>query len=213
MLDVAGMDEVSAGISNMVRHGHNKIPPTGAAELLTESEKYLKEKLIKGQLFLNTAEAIFKLNIPVSILHSHDHIGHDTETKLILDCGHELLKKKGQRQEFSVYPCKGTSISYVKVRSLDNLIKQLSKDFDVLKFYGGTNGSQDCDAADYLHKMLENDIRNGHADVSSMWDFSWNEKTFAFLEKDDLVKDLEKHILNGLLDEVTRNLLQIAVSA
>ncbi|XP_071922785.1 uncharacterized protein [Coffea arabica] len=212
-IQLTGMDEVSRGISNVVRRDHTRIPPTGAAELLTESEKHLKEKLIKGQLFLNTAEAIFKLNIPVSILHGHDHIGRDTETKLILDCGYELLKKKGQRQEFSVYPCKGMSISYIKVRSLDNLVKQLSKDFDVLKFYGGTIGSQDCDAADYLHKMLEKDFRNWHADVSSMWDFGWNEKTFAFLEKDDLVKDLEKHILNGLLDEITRNLLHIAVSA
>ncbi|KAL3514632.1 hypothetical protein ACH5RR_027349 [Cinchona calisaya] len=196
------------GIHKIVHHEHKKILPSIAAEQLTESEKHLKEELIKGQLFLNTAEAIFKLNIPVSILHVNDHIAQDAETKLILDCGYELLKKKGQRQEL-VYPC--MSIISVKVRSFDDLIKQLSKDFDMIKFYGGKNGSQECDAADYLHKMLEKDIQNGSADVSSMWDFNWNKKTFAFPEMDDLVKDLEKHLINALLDEVTRDLLYIVI--
>lgn len=210
ILHDAGIHEVSTGICNLVPNEHKKIPL--AAQLLTESQKHLKEKLIKGQLFLNTAEALFKLNIPVSILHGNDHTGLDAETKLILDCGYELLKKKGQRQEFVVYPCKEMSIGYVKVNSFDELIKQLSMDFDMLKLYGG-QWSQECDAADYLHKMLEKDIQNGHADVSSMWDFSWNEKTFAFLEKGDLVKDLEKRMLNGLLDEITSDLLHIAVSA
>lgn len=208
----AGEHRVSTQMSKHAYEGHKKVPSSGPAELLTETEKQLKEILIKGQLFLNTAEALFKLNIPVSILHGSDHNGQDPESKLILDCAYELLKKKGRRQEISIYPCKENSIGYIMIKSFDDLIKQLRKDFDMLKFTGG-EGGEECADADYLQKMLENDIQNYKPDVNSTWDFSWNEKTFAFLEKYDIVKDAEKHILNGLLDEITSDLLHIAVSA
>lgn len=169
--------------------------------------------MIKGQLFLNTAEALFKLNIPVSILHGSDHNNQGVDNKLTLDCAYELLKEKGRRQELAIYPCKEKSlIGYVKIKSFDDLIKQLSKDFDNLKFSGGKT-DEECDTADYLHKMLEKDIQNIKPDMNSMWDFSWNEKTFGFLEKDEIVKDVEKQMLNGLLDEITRDLLHIPVSA
>lgn len=208
----AGDHRVCTQMSKHSYEVQKKISSSGQAELLTETEKQLKEILIKGQLFLNTAEALFKLNIPVSILHGSDHNGQDPETKLILDCAYELLKKKGRRQEISIYPCKDKSIGHIMIKSFDDLIKQLRKDFDMLKF-SGEEGGEECAEADYLQKMLENDIKTYKPDVNSTWDFSWNENTFAFLEKYDLVKDVEKHILNGLLDEITSDLLDSAVSA
>ncbi|KAK6938774.1 hypothetical protein RJ641_032282 [Dillenia turbinata] len=43
---------------------------TRATDPLTQDEDHLKQILIKSQLFLSAAEALFKFNIPVSILHA-----------------------------------------------------------------------------------------------------------------------------------------------
>ncbi|CAI9115834.1 OLC1v1016838C1 [Oldenlandia corymbosa var. corymbosa] len=207
-----GANEESRGVSKVMQNELKKIQAKKAAKPLTESEKNLKEKLIKGQQFLNTAEAFFKLNIPVSILDdSNDQCGQDAETKLILDCGYELLKKKGQRLEVSVYPRKQMSVTVAnKVNSLDDLIRQLSQDFNTLKSYGG-NSSPELETADCLSKMLEKDFEKSHSEVSSMWDCNWISDPFGFQEYDEIVKELEKHLLNGLLNEITQELLLLGL--
>ncbi|OIT04063.1 PREDICTED: uncharacterized protein LOC109224900 [Nicotiana attenuata] len=202
------------GISKLVRNDQETTLRLVSQEPLTEPEKHFKESVIKSQQFLNTAEALFKLNIPISILHASDQNNQGEDVKLMLDCGYEIMKRKARRQELALHPYATMSIGYVKTRSLDDLIKQLCKDFDTLKFYGGDgNMSDECDAADYLHNMIGQDMHNRIPDVNSMWDFGWSEQImFAFFEKDDVIKDVEKHLLNGLIDEITMDLLRIAIS-
>ncbi|KAG4193744.1 hypothetical protein ERO13_A06G010500v2 [Gossypium hirsutum] len=175
-------------------------------EPLTESENHLKRILLKSQLFMNTAEALFKLNIPISILHSNSYDHHiDQDSKLVLDCGYEVMKRKGRRQELSVHPFLKVPITSNKAKSLDELIKQMCKDFDKLKLYG-KDGREDSPFEDYQPKMLEADVNNKEPDLNCMWDLGWNNTMFGFLEKDDVIKDVEKYVLNGLLDEITREL-------
>ncbi|KAK3030558.1 hypothetical protein RJ639_039588 [Escallonia herrerae] len=187
-------------------HKHKKVSSWATQEPLTEDEKHLKEIVIKIPLFLNTAEALFKLNIPVGILHGSDHNFQDEDIKLISDCGCEVMYRKGRRQELGVQPCVKVSISYIKVRSLDDLVKQLNKDFERLKFYN-KGGSDEYDAADYLHQMLERDIQNRYPDLNSLWDFGWNDVMFALADQDDVIRNVEKEVLNGLLDEITQDIL------
>ncbi|XP_034674217.1 uncharacterized protein LOC117905397 [Vitis riparia] len=192
---------------------------TGAPEIsksrtqqqpLTENENHLKQILIKSQLFLNTAEALFKLNVPVGILHASGHDCHDEESRLILDCGYELMRRKGKRQELSVHPFVKISISSTKIASLDDLVKQLHIDFEKLKSCG-RDGSDDCDAADYLPKMLELDVQTMDPDVNCLWDLGWNDKMFAFIEKDDVIRDVERHVFSGLIGEITRDFLHLSI--
>lgn len=177
-------------------------------EPLTEGENQLKQILMKSQLFLNTAEALFKLNIPLGILHGGGDDCPDEESKLTLDCGYEVMKRKGKRQELSIHPFMTISITSPKEKSLDDLIKQLHKDFKKLKSHG-RNDNVECVVEDYLPKMLESDVYNLDPDVNCMWDFGWNMMMLAFFEKDDVIRDVEKSVLNGLLDEVTRDLLPV----
>ncbi|XWS25750.1 hypothetical protein CRYUN_Cryun27aG0094600 [Craigia yunnanensis] len=174
-------------------------------EPLTESENHLKQILMKSQIFMNTAEALFKLNIPISILHANGHDYHDQESKLVLDCGYEVMKRKGRRLELSVHPFLKLSITSNKAKSLDDLVKQMCKDFDKLKLYG-RDGKEDSPFEDYLPKMLEADINKKEPDLNCMWDLGWNCMMFAFLEKGDVIRDVEKYVLNGLLDEITIDL-------
>ncbi|XP_019175273.1 PREDICTED: uncharacterized protein LOC109170562 [Ipomoea nil] len=172
-------------------------------EPLTESEKHLKETLIKSHLFLSTAEALLKLNLPISVLHATDHINQGADFKLTEDCGYEVLRRKARRQELSLHPCAKICISYTKVRSLDDLIKQLCRDFEKLSSYGW----ESCDSSEYFNNMLAKDMRNRDPDINCMWDFGWDETMFGFLEKDEIAKDVEKHLLKGLIDEITIDLL------
>ncbi|PON40485.1 hypothetical protein PanWU01x14_297270 [Parasponia andersonii] len=180
-------------------------------EPLTETENHLKQILIKSQLFLNTAEALFKLDIPIDVLnaggHDHDHQYHNEDRKLKLDCGYELMRRKGRKQELALHPCVKTAISFIMTTTFDGLVKQLTKDFDKLRSYG-RNGAVDCEADhEYLPRMLESDVYNKDPHVNCMWDLGWNEGMFAFIEIDEVVRDVEKYLLNGLLDDITGDLI------
>lgn len=179
---------------------------------LTETENHLKQILIKSQVFINTAEALFKLNIPFDILDAEGprDCHQDEDSKLVLDCGYEIMKRKGRKQELSVHPFIKVSISAKRPKTLDELIVELNKDFENLKLYG-RNGNVDAPIEDYLPRMLESDVYNKDPDLNSMWELNWDEMMFAFIEKDDVVRDVERSVLSGLVDEIALDLLQVRV--
>ncbi|KAK5831739.1 hypothetical protein PVK06_015538 [Gossypium arboreum] len=170
-------------------------------EPLTESENHPEEIRTKSVQFMNTAEALFKLNI----LHTNSHNHQDQESKLVLDCGYEVMKSKGIRQELSVHPFLKVTIIPNKKKTLDELVKQMCEDIDKLKLYR-RGRRENSPFEDYLPKMLEADVNNKEPHLNCMWDMGWNSVMFAFLEKDYVVRDAEKYVLNGLLDEMTRDL-------
>ncbi|XWS24355.1 hypothetical protein CRYUN_Cryun28dG0094500 [Craigia yunnanensis] len=198
-----GTHEESTEISCTPQSQDQRTYTSEMPEPLTESENHLKQILMKSQLFMKTAEALFKLNIPISILHASGHDYHDQESKLVLDCGYEVMKRKGRRQELSVLPFLKVTITSNEAKSLDDLVKQLCKDFDKLKLYGRDRRE---DSPSEVPRMLDVDVYNKEPDVNCMWDLGWNSMMFGFLEKDDVIKDVEKYVLNGLLDEITRDL-------
>ncbi|GFQ01789.1 hypothetical protein PHJA_002322800 [Phtheirospermum japonicum] len=205
------IEEQRTELYNLSQHEDKQIPASERHEQLTEPEKELKEIVIKSQSFLSTSEALFKLNIPISYLHAAEQDYEVAENKFVLNCAYELMKRKARRHENAYNPYMKATISCPKVRSLDDLIKQLCKDLDTLKFYGG-DASDECDVAARLYKMLEKDIYHKDADVNSMWDFEWSNITLLVPEKEDVVRDVERYMLNGLLDEVTNDLLLLTVS-
>jgi len=172
---------------------------------LTEDEMYLKQKLITSHIFLNTAEALFKLNIPIGILnYAIDQVCQGRDSKLILDCGYELLKKKGRRQEIFLHPHINTLMSYRKVTSFDDLVRQLHKGIESLRSYGRC-GTHEYDDADYILRMLERDIQYRDPDINCMWDFGWNELMFAYVEMDDVIRDIEQNTLDELMNEMAKD--------
>ncbi|XP_052201619.1 LOW QUALITY PROTEIN: uncharacterized protein LOC127807639 [Diospyros lotus] len=198
-------------ISFLSQHEQKEISTPSMQEQLTDNETHLKQILIKSQIFLNTADALFKLNIPISILHITNYSSQEEDSKLVLDCAYEIMKRKGRKQELTLHPCQNISIISIKViMSLNDLVKELNRDIEKLKFYGW-NGSNEQDAADFLHKMLDRDIHNRDPDVNSMWELGWNEMMFWIIEKGELIREVEKHLLNGLIDEVTNDLLHLSV--
>ncbi|CAJ1936538.1 unnamed protein product [Sphenostylis stenocarpa] len=169
---------------------------------LTESENCLKWILVMSQLFVNTAEALFKLNIPFNVLQGGGREIQDQASKLILDCGYEVMKRKGIRQELKVHSYSTISMGTANIITFDDLVRQLNEDMEKLKFYSRKKSYQVVEE-DYLSKMLEHDVYDKDPDMNCMWDLGWNDETLAFIEKYDVIRDTEKHILSVLLDEIT----------
>ena len=113
----------------------------------------LKKIVVKSQLFLDTFEALFKLNIPLNVLHEVGGNNYHQEDKnLLLDCGYEIMKRKGRFQELKVHPFVKVPISSSKVNSLDHLVRQLSKEFEKLRTYGRECYTESL-VEDYLPKV------------------------------------------------------------
>ncbi|XP_031406753.1 uncharacterized protein LOC116215255 [Punica granatum] len=186
------------------------MPVPELQEPLTESGTQLKRVLMKSRLFLNTAEALLKLNIPISILNvsGQDYPREDDDDNLALDCAFEVIKRKGKRLELAVHPLtrKAAGISYMTIMNFDDVVRQLDKSFEGLRSHG-RNGWHDCEVEDYLPRMLELDIHARDPETDCMWDLGWDGPTFAILEKDEVVKDVEKLVISGLIDEMARDLL------
>lgn len=198
-----GIPKDRVGVKNF-KLQEKKISIVSTEKPLTNGENCLKGILVMSQLFINTAEALFRFNVPFSVLHGDREDNQDQGSKLILDCGYEVMKRKGIRQELKVHNCSRISISTVNIRSLNDLVRQLNEDMQKLKFYGRERSTR-LDVEDYLPKMLEHDVYDKYPDIDCMWDFGWNDETFAFVDKYDIIRDTEKHILSVLLDEITKD--------
>ncbi|KAJ0252517.1 Uncharacterized protein HA466_0117070 [Hirschfeldia incana] len=204
----ASEGEVEAGIPLL-----EKLPEVQKQEtkdtVLSENEMNLKKIVVKSQLFLDTFEALFKLNIPLNVLHEVGGNNYYQEDKnLLLDCGYEIMKRKGRFQDLSVHPFVKVPISSSKVNSLDHLVRQLSKEFEKLRTYGRECYTESL-VEDYLPKVLERDVYYKDPNLNSMWDMGWSNSMDAFIERDDVIRDVEREVFNGLLEEITRDLICI----
>ncbi|KAG9440976.1 hypothetical protein H6P81_021141 [Aristolochia fimbriata] len=177
----------------------------------TEQESNLKQMLITSQHFLTAAVAFFKLHIPISILHASCHRDEKRESKLVLDCAYEIMKRKGRRKELVFHPSVTMPIVSMKIKSLDDLVKELNRDLAHLQGHREPQGD-DYDAARYLHKILDREIKDTNPDANCMWEFGWNCRMFAYIEKEEVIRDVEKHLFNRLIDEIIGDHFQISTT-
>lgn len=170
-------------------------------DTLNEEETQLKCMLVLSLHFRNTAEALFKLNIPVNrILQADNQECEDMEQKHILEAAYEIMERKARRHELKVNPFTKCFISCPKVLSLNDLVKQLHKDLETLKCYGGVWGN---DMGAYLLKMVERDMYCTDPDINCTWEYGWNNDwCFALAEKNGTIEEVEKRIIDDLLDDI-----------
>ncbi|KAL9140575.1 hypothetical protein ABFS82_14G045700 [Erythranthe guttata] len=195
-----------------IRSDKHKYKQLFRQEQLTEPEKELKEIVIKSQQFLSTSEALFKLNIPLSFLHAtdNDEVVVVSDKKLVLDSAYEITKRKARRHEITYTK---SAVSYYKVRSLDDLVRQLCRDLEMLRRYGGNGERDECgDVAASLYNMVCKDFCSECSDVNCMWDFEWSRMMCVVSEKEGVVGDVERHVFDGLVNEIVNDLVRVVVT-
>uniref|UniRef100_A0A0D9VZM1 DUF3741 domain-containing protein n=1 Tax=Leersia perrieri TaxID=77586 RepID=A0A0D9VZM1_9ORYZ len=98
-----------------------------------------------------------------------------------------------------------------KMRYLDDLIMELDGDIESLNISNKSQEQGDDCTAENLRMILHSDMQNNHPDANSMWDFGWNRMSDLPIERNEVVRDLEKNILGGIITDVARNLIELSV--
>ncbi|KAJ3670060.1 hypothetical protein LUZ60_010384 [Juncus effusus] len=166
-------------------------------DLLNEDQILLKENLLKDTQFLDLAQKISKIEIPLDTppFQEVTKTPLDKESDTVLfHTVHGILKRKGEKYDLFC--------TNFKFHNLNSLIKELDSDLKSLEF------KSDREFVEVLQQMLEREIGGRNSDSNCMWEFGWNLKHFARCEKFEIAKDLEKHLVSGLITEFTEDLIE-----
>ncbi|URD94925.1 hypothetical protein MUK42_21502 [Musa troglodytarum] len=192
---------------NLLKLQNQAISETNGQGSLTEDEYILMQLLITNQHFRNTAQGLFKIMIPNDVRQTSSQASLKEENKPLLDCGYELLRRKGKREMIHAMTKSHARESF---RYLNALMKELNEDIESLKFPNETINNDST--AELHHTMLERDIEDRKPDINCMWEIGWNNIIFASVEKEEIIRDTEKHVLSGLISELARELVNATIT-
>ncbi|CAN6297603.1 unnamed protein product [Urochloa humidicola] len=193
---------------NLTNSTHHKLNVV-SCDSFTENQLLLKEMLLKDPYLLETAKAITGFHVPVCDIHVTTGKWLDKGNKILSDVGREVIRRKGKRTEVMVDVSMRCSAN-LKVQTLDDLIRELDSDIQSLNIPKKPHQQSENSTAENLKMVLYSDIENTHSDANSMWDFGWNRIRDLPIEKNEVVKDLEKNILGGIITDVARELIDVS---
>ncbi|VAI22505.1 unnamed protein product [Triticum turgidum subsp. durum] len=182
---------------------------------LTENQLLLMRLLVKDRYLLETAKAIVRVDAPVSFIDADAGAPNwsvDKGNDLLSDVAREVVRRKGKRSE-AMEEVSVARAANLRLQYLDDLVRELDGDVESLDMSKSKRTQQQGDnrAAENLRRILESDIQNDHPDANSTWDFGWNRVWELPMEKGDVVRDLEKNILGGIITDVARDLIGVSV--
>jgi hypothetical protein len=168
--------------------------------------------LEKDRYFLETAKAVVRVHDPVSFIDDAgarnwpDKGNYD----LLSDVAREVIRRKVKRTEALEEVSVACTVN-MKLRYLDDLVRELDGDVESLDMSRKPHLQSRNGTVEGLQMILQSDIQNDHPDANTTWDFSWNRVSELPIEKNEVVKDLEKNILGGIITDVVRDLIGISV--
>ncbi|TVU44779.1 hypothetical protein EJB05_04235, partial [Eragrostis curvula] len=181
-----------------------------SCDSFTENQLLLTEMLLKDQYLLETAKTITGIHVPVSTVHVNTGKWLDKGNKVLSDIGREIIRRKGKRTEAMV----DVSVkrpANLRLQTLDDLIRELDGDIQSLNIPMKPHQQSNNSTAENLKMILRSDIESTHSDANSMWDFGWNRMWDLPIEKNEVVKDLEKNILGSIITDVARELIDVSI--
>uniref|UniRef100_A0ACD5XCN4 Uncharacterized protein n=1 Tax=Avena sativa TaxID=4498 RepID=A0ACD5XCN4_AVESA len=185
-----------------------------SCDSFTENQLLLVRMLVKDRYLLETAKAIVRVHDPVSFVDDDDAGARSRPDKgnsdLLPAVAREVIRRKGKRSE-AMEEVSVARAANPKLRCLDDLVRELDGDVESLDISKKLHRQSDSGAAEGLLMILRSDIQNDHPDANSTWDFGWNRVLGLPIEKNEVVRDLEKNILGGIITDVARDLIGVAV--
>jgi hypothetical protein len=182
-----------------------------SCDSFTETQLLLKEMLLKDHYLLETAKSITRTHVPVSALHVNTGKWLDNGNKVLSDIGREVLRRKGKRTEAMVDVSMALPAT-LRLQTLDDLVRELDADIQFLDIPSMEPHQQSGNStAEKLKMVLRSDIQNAHPDANSVWDFGWNCIWNLPIEKNEVVKDLERNILGSIITDVARELIDVSI--
>ena len=181
-----------------------------SCDSFTENQLLLAEMLLKDPYLLETAKAITGFHVPVSVVQVNTGKWLDKGNKVLSDIGREVIRRKGKRTE-AIVDVSLTRTANLKLQTLDDLIRELDSDIQSLPIPKKIQQQSGHSTAENLKMVLRSDMENMHLDANSIWDFGWNRVWDLPIEKNEVVKDLEKNILGGIITDVARELIDVSL--
>uniref|UniRef100_A0A0E0P1Y6 DUF3741 domain-containing protein n=1 Tax=Oryza rufipogon TaxID=4529 RepID=A0A0E0P1Y6_ORYRU len=181
-----------------------------SCDSFTENQLLLMRMLLKDQYLLETAKALVRNPVPVHFVNASADRWSEKGSSLFSDIAREVIRKKGKRTEATVEVSMANTTN-MKLQYLDDLIMELDGDIESLNISKKSQHlGEDC-TAENLRMILHRDMQNNHPDANSMWDFGWNRISDLPIERNEVVRDLEKNILGGMITDVARELIELSV--
>ncbi|XP_038878559.1 uncharacterized protein LOC120070755 [Benincasa hispida] len=161
----------------------------------------LKALLLRSSSFLCHAGEVFDLNLnDRTMLQTASGCNNleSLNTKPFIDCAIELVKRKGHYdlQVANSLLLGGRRNTKIEI-SVEKLVEEVNNDIDTLTSYQTICGNNLL--VDTLYAVLSRDLRCKEV-MNGMWDFGWK-KGFSRSESEEVVNDIEKLILSGLIEE------------
>lgn len=166
-----------------------------------KTEMDLTRLLLSSPSFFNCAEELYDCNINQPMCFQFNGLESGTvNTRLFLDCAHELVTRKSCHRE-----CVGHSLLWTymwgrKVSiSIDQLVDELIDEIENLRSYNKTGDG--VLPTDGLYTILGKDLRCKRRLVNGVWDLGWvNGHSMEDVEQ--VIVQVEKHVLSCLIEEV-----------
>ncbi|XP_022754161.1 uncharacterized protein LOC111302589 [Durio zibethinus] len=161
----------------------------------------LKALLLSSPSFLSHAEELFYLHVNVPTTSQKLGIGDfiDANTQLSLDCANEIVRRRSFPDSLMVHPPLLTLVGNAKSHIyLEHLLKETCDSVEALRSYSEPAGENY--PTDSLYAMLERDIKCSEI-LSGIWDLGWK-KGFSVDDKMQVVDDIGKQLLGGLIEEI-----------
>ncbi|KAK8602237.1 hypothetical protein V6N12_052051 [Hibiscus sabdariffa] len=172
----------------------------------TDSESFttgtsLQALLLSSPAFMNHVDELFNLHVDVPTTSQKTGINDfsGAGTRPSLDCVNEIVRRKSHPDSRMIHPPWLSLVGNTKRHiSLDHLLKETCDGVEVLRSYSELAGGNY--PTDNLYTMLERDINHSEA-LSGIWDLGWK-KGFSVDDTIQVVEDIEKQLLRGLIAEI-----------
>ncbi|KAH0710031.1 hypothetical protein KY284_011458 [Solanum tuberosum] len=204
--------ECSATESTMtlIQCGHN-IPLMGHTRYQIRQDSIEKENhksrattrhiLLSNESFLIRAEELFDTDAWEPTVWKTISVDNEmTNSTLVLDCANELLENKRSQSTLTISKSP-VNMSRVSI-SFDKLLNEICDAIEVLRSH--TKVDANILSVDTLYALHERDLScNGV--ISTTWDLGWR-NAFTLDEVEQIVTDIEKHAVNGIIDDALTEL-------
>ncbi|KAJ7973855.1 DUF4378 domain-containing protein [Quillaja saponaria] len=164
----------------------------------------LKYLLLSSHSFITHAKELFNLDEDCYIIPqtSETHNFVIANLRLYSDCANELIERKSLHDSQKVHPLLVTCMRNLRLCiSLDNLVEEICNSIQNLESYSKT--SPENLSVDSLYAFMDRDIMCKGL-VQGIWDFGWRH-AFSAHEAEQVVNDIVKQVVSGLIEEVIRN--------
>ncbi|KAF5742974.1 hypothetical protein HS088_TW09G01036 [Tripterygium wilfordii] len=161
----------------------------------------LKALLLCSPSFHNHAEELFDTNVscPREVAASDANDYGVADVNVLLDYANEFIELRSLQNLQTVHPLSKNKVKILKIfTTLDRLVEEINDGFEALRRY--REHDEKKLSTEHIYSMLEKDISCKRM-MNGMWHLGWD-YGFSVEEGDEVVNDIEKLLLTGLLEEV-----------